>query len=323
MAKRFIHAPGCGHSPAATRKSKRRMAGHVNKLWQYRELRRSSAPRRRPESMDITQDDPPPPEDPVRIAGQAFIRTRWAYLMTRTRASLRRSGFYADNGKPLSPTDGGHGPYEDVERLEISLGRLQQCATARLPAREDVGAVIPPEALAQEVQPACDAVLFVPEWRDPEFLRLALRATQNHCLAKTLTVAGPARRTGAAARAGRFVRLALVTISPAAAAAALVSALQADLLVSTSAMYLVGAAALAARELARGDEKEKPTEAERNYFAWARYQQDRSPAALGEGDRVRLEQMAAAGVPVPLMAFDLCAALQVEASRPLDEPPRR
>jgi hypothetical protein len=273
--------------------------------------------------MDIKQEDPPAPEDPVRTAGQTFIRTRWAYLTTRTRASLRRSGFYADNGKPLSPTDGGHGPFEDVERLELSLGVLQLCAAAKLPTREDVGAKIPLEALTDEVGNACDAVLFVPEWRDPEFLRLALRATQVHCQAQTLTIAGPAKRSSGAVRAAKFLRLGLVLISPAAVAAALFAAFQADLLVSTSAMYLVGAAALAARELARGDEREQPSEAERNYAAWTRYQLDRSPAALGAGDRVRLEQMAAAGVPVPLMAFDLCAALQVEASRPLDEPPRR
>lgn len=273
--------------------------------------------------MDITQADPPALEDPVRTAGQTFIRTRWSYLTTRTRASLRRSGFYADNGKPLNPDDGGHGPYEDVARLELSIGVLQQCAAARLPAREDFGAKIPAEALTDEVGAACDAVLFVPEWRDPEFLRLALRATQAHCLARTLTVAGPARQPGGAARAGRLVKLGLVLLSPAAASAALVTALQANLLAATSAMYLVGAAALAARELARGKTQDQPTQAERDYLAWSRYQLDRSPAALGAGDRVRLEQMAAAGVPVPLMAFDLCAALQVEASRPLDEPPRR
>jgi hypothetical protein len=72
----------------------------------------------------------PGDNDLSRLAGQAFIGERWACLASRTRMSLRRTGSYDEPGRRLEPKEGGHGPYEEVERLEDSLGILRACAEA-------------------------------------------------------------------------------------------------------------------------------------------------------------------------------------------------
>lgn len=256
------------------------------------------------------------PYEAAELEAQKRIRERWRYLLRRTRALLTASGFYSEHGERLATN--AHSvrvPEHDIERLERALGVLAICARAKLPDRSAKGAPIPAEALDREVPTECLELLFVPGWRDPEFLRVALSAICQHETADALTTIGPAKSSNVALGClGVLASWALLLISPAMLAAALASATKGDTAGASAALYVVGLAVLAAvwlkKKDAGGDETPLP---ERRYLAWTKFRYSQGNATIGEGAHRYFAQMQDKGVPVPAVAFEVCEALKASA----------
>lgn len=255
----------------------------------------------------MTDDDNPAHRyDEAAAAGQGVIRERWGRLSETTRAVLARSGFYSARGERLKVEHSfGDDPRADTERLEHALGMFKQCISSKVPMRSEKGAPIPHEALTDDVLLSCEELLYVLDWHDPEFLRLALGAVAAHQQANALKLAGPSSSgtgLGALAVAG------LLLITPLALAAGVVAAFEHNVVGAAVAFYVVGGGVLAA---VRGQEPGKNlSPAERTHLAWWQFRYLQGGAVVGAGARFQLERMAVDGVNVPPVAFDICAALQ-------------
>ena len=259
------------------------------------------------EGQDLAQS-----YDIARLAGQRRIQERWRFLLGRTRALLEASGFYSERGARV-PTaeDFGRVPEHDIERLEYALGVLFLCARATLPDRSKAGAPIPYEARDRDVPTQCAEVLFLPGWRDPEFLRLGLSAIVQHELAEALELAGPSTSKSAALGClGGIFAATVLFLSPAALASALVSASRSDLAGAVVALYFVGLCALVLDWAKKKEAGKDVPEPERRYVAWIQFRYTHDSAAIGAGAEHYLKEMATKGVRVPAVAIDLCAALR-------------
>lgn len=250
--------------------------------------------------------------DIARLAGRRRIQERWRFLLPSTRDSLRASGFYTDRGAPIEGAEtAAVYPEHDAERLEYALGVLALCARSSLPDRSKSGAPIPVEAVTPEVLAQCEELAGVPAWRDPEFLRLALRAVAQYQRADALGSVGPPKRFNAALGCvGAVLYAGLLFVSPAFLASAMVSASQGDSSGTVAGLYGVAFTALVvfwAKDKASG---KHVTPEERAYLSWTQFQNRLGGVPLGAGARVQLDAMAAASVSVPGVAFDLCAALE-------------
>jgi hypothetical protein len=245
--------------------------------------------------------------------GRRRIQERWRFLTATTQEALQSGNAFTPKGTPVPLGDRAHG--DDVERLEYSLGVLKLCVEAKLPERDGKGAAIPREALTDDVYMAVDELLFVPEWRDSEFLRLALAAVAAHRLANSLLLAGPPKKNSSAAWAliGGFLKLFVLWTSPIAAANALASAFKGDIAGCAFALYFV---ALAAWLAFRKPEPRDPTVLDwaSDHGEWSAFRHMQGGTVIGTGARMRLEQMERRGVNVPAVAYDICRALEIQAS---------
>jgi len=250
--------------------------------------------------------------DAARIAGQRHIQERWRFLLPRTRDVLQASGFYSDRGRLVPDAErNSDRPEHDVEALEQSIGVLYLCARSTLPDRSKTAAPIPGEALDRTVEGRCQNVFFVPAWRDPVFLRLSLRAVVQHELAATLCLVGPGKAKSVALGClSAIVYAVLLLLSPVPLGSAMVSAAGGDFAGTVLSLYGVGVCAYVlwwAKVKAAGEDV---PELERRYNAWSKFRYMHCSAAIGAGSQHYLTQIALKGVPVPEVAFDLCAALQ-------------
>jgi len=258
--------------------------------------------------MDPVNDTPAPSQDALRPIGQMFIGNHWIRLTSRTRMTLRRAGFYGEKGARIPDAERGFGPFEQVNDLERALGGLQTHLDSA-----------PAESEGSNLVDACYQILYVPEWRDPEFLRLALSALAAHLQARAVAAVDPAPRKRAPLAIAAWTGGALVLLAaPFMAAWALVAAHEGLLAESALGMYVVAAAiaiVLQARRSSR--RKARVTKEERDLSAWQRHSLA-EPPVIGAGHRFRLEQLVRGGVTVPTIAFDLVAALEVETARQLE-----
>jgi hypothetical protein len=192
---------------------------------------------------------------------------------------------------------------------------LKLCVDAKVPARDGKGLPIPQEALTDDVFMAIDELLFVPDWRDAEFLRLALAAVAAQRLANSLWLAGPPKKKSSAAWSliGGFLTLLMLWTSPIAAANALASAFKGDVVACAFALYFI---ALAAWLAFRKPEPRDPTVLDwaNDYGEWSAFRYMQGGTVIGTGAHMRLEQMERRGVNVPAVAYDICRALEIQAS---------
>jgi hypothetical protein len=263
----------------------------------------------------MTSDELAHQYEAARIEGERCIRARWRFLIGSTKHALAHSGFYSERGQRLRvepfPLDEMGA---DVERLEYALGVFKQCVAAKIPRRSEKGVPVPREALTDDVLTSCEELLFVPAWRDPEFLRLALAAVAANQEANALTMAGPSRDGTyiALATVGVFLKLGLVLLMPAALAFGLVAAVSGDVWSAGLAFYVLGAgmlAAMGAKEYRKGENLDA---FEHAHLKWSQFRYLRAGGMVGSGARFNLERMAQDGVKVPAVAFDLCATLEAQ-----------
>lgn len=243
--------------------------------------------------------------------GQRLIRQRWTALLDSTKAALVGSGFYSDRGQRLEVEyASGSAPQDDCERLEYALGVFKLCVGSKLPQRTEKGAPIPREAADDEVLSSVGELLYVRAWHDPEFLRMALYGVCMHQKANALSLVGPPSKSSAAwgCVAGAF-KLALLLAMPVALAAGLAAATRQDVGLASLAFYVFGAGVLACMS-ATGVGVKKPGGFELAYDSWTRFQLEGAVGAAGVGALEQLKRMAADGVNVPAMAFDVAEMLR-------------
>lgn len=249
--------------------------------------------------------------DAAQKEGQALIRSRWRALQSQTKEALKESGFFSDRGERLEVEfASGDRPQDDCEALEYALGVLRQCGQSKLPLRTEKGAQIPREALGDDVVSSCEELLFVPVWHDPEFLRLGLHAVAIHQQANALTMIGPPSAVSAPIGClGALVKVGLLLLLPVALAVGIAAAVKQDVGISALAFLVAGAGVLAAMSAA-GVGVKKESGFEQAHTAWMWFQLDRVAGGAGAGALERLKRMAADGVKVPTVAFDLAYMLR-------------
>lgn len=250
--------------------------------------------------------------DATRLAGQRCIQDRWHFLLPPTRELLQASGFYSDRGTAVKNAEhASRMPEHDVGSLEAAVGVLSLCARSLLPDRRKSSAPIPPEAIDPDVPSHCADLLFLPAWRDPEFLRLGLRAIAQHEKADALAMVRVSKPKSATAGAiGGIFSAVMLYLSPAALGIALVSATHGDLAGTVAALYFVGLVALLVSSASKNDAGEDISEYERRYLAWSEFGHEHAGTAFGAGAEYQLKDLASKGVRVPSIAFDICAALR-------------
>jgi hypothetical protein len=261
---------------------------------------------------DISGRDLADAYDAARNAGRQRIQERWRFLTQEVRDTLRASGCYSERGAPIEPAESVSAKWEhEAERLEYALGVLVLCARASLPDRNKSGAPLPLEATTPEVLAQCEELAGVPAWRDPEFLRLGLRAVAQHERAEALSSVGPPKRFSAALGCmGAVLYAGLLFLSPVFLASAMVSAGQGDTSGTAAGLYGVAFTAMVILWVKDKASGKHVSPEERAYLAWTQFQNGLGGAPLGAGARSHLAAMAAAGVSVPGVALDLCAALE-------------
>ena len=165
---------------------------------------------------DGTGVDLAEPYDAARIAGQKRIQERWQYLTQVTRDTLMASRCYSARGAQIPDAEPASTASEhDAERLEYALGVLALCARASIPARGKVDVGVPREATNSEVLTQCEQLAGVTAWRDPEFLRLGLRALGQHQRAEAFCAVEPSKNSNAALGCvGAILFAGLLLISP-------------------------------------------------------------------------------------------------------------
>ena len=267
-------------------------------------------------SADATEDLAEEEEHRATCAlGQRRIQERWKSLASGTRDVLQESGCYTDRGKRVPVGDElGVAPQHDIASLEYALGVMSRCTAASRRDRHRAGEDVPGDALSDEVLAQCNEVLSVPAWRDPVFLRLGLAATAQHELACAMVAAGPEKEVSTSVVFLTVIAMAvLLLISPIPLGFALVSATHGELGGTIVALYGL---AVCIYPVWWAKQKQAGTdipEAERRYIAWSQFRHVHGTGSIGAGAQHYLVQMAARGVPVPAVAFDLCAALQARS----------
>lgn len=253
--------------------------------------------------------------DESLAVGQRYIRENWNRLCADTRGWFVAEGNYGASGAAPGQDDERS---DIVERLEYALGTLKRCVAAKLPQRVERGAVVPAEALTDDVLSACGDVLHHPCRGESVFLRTALRALRQHEMA-CLLCRLPARSrgtTGLLGGAGQMLfglfGLLLVLASPAMLSAAMVSAVRGDATSTTAALYGLGLTAWAVWASKKPGQDTDASKNERAYSAWLRLGVSLHDdwVANGAAASCYLEDMLRKGLGFPLIALDLCAALQ-------------
>jgi hypothetical protein len=268
-------------------------------------------------------------------AGQEEIKRLWRRsLHEATKLRLVSSKYYDSRGsrQTLWTEDSENGRQylvdveqdEDIENLEYSIGVLTRCVKAKLPSRDaPSGTAIPSECFGGErhaIENACAEIVSSPKWHEPAFLRLALSAIQKNQLAELLADSPPKDPKRISMLSPLFGLLAtwifslgLFSISPIPLGYALVSAVKGNSEDTIIALYCFGFAFGLARLLAPSNNSAEapPSPWEQAYEAWnSLFYRQPHWNLLGAGADFYLRGIAAKGVAVPLLAFDICAKLQ-------------
>lgn len=252
--------------------------------------------------------------DKSQKEGQEYIRKAWSVLKKETKAFLMTSGWYDQHGKQIEVED--RFPDDAVNNLEHSLATLKRCAEYSLPLRTTKDWFIKGEALSDDVLVACDELLYMNQFHEPIFFRLALRAVRIHRLANLMTrlpainekflLVEPIFKIIVAILAGL-----LALASPYFLGVALTAAAKGDQDSAVFSLYAIGLAILfvgwvnnlAKDESISGDELEYK-EWYMNPFVVGSW------LSTGAGAKFYFQEMAKKGVNVPPLAIDLCAALE-------------
>ncbi|MDB5823671.1 MAG: hypothetical protein JWR21_2375 [Herminiimonas sp.] len=244
--------------------------------------------------------------------GKKEIGRSWQRLRPETRAWLVKSGHYTGHGSAAIMVDTS----SDVENLEYSLGLINHCIAATLPQRSDVSAPIPPEASSSEVKSALSSLMYLPYGQDPVFLRRALLALRSHELACLLCILPPEKVSSTFRHVGTLVFcvfcIALLVVSPAILAGALVAIVQANYGDTVMALYALGFIAWMFNILRGLGKDATKTKDEQAYWAWSALNlyQSGDWTAAGAGALAYFEQMLRQGVQVPAIAFDISEGLK-------------
>lgn len=253
--------------------------------------------------------------------GQEYIGKAWKQLRDKTRLAFTSTGFYDDWGKRLSPEEYSTNVETEVENIEYQIGVLKLCADSQLPKRTEAKAIIYREAFTDDVLHASLELVYHTKWHDPQFFRLALSAIPIHQRANLMLRLPVQKENKSFVLKGLFaIAMALfsgllILVSPYVLAMALTSASNHDVPGSTGAFYLLGFTAwlyLLGKNLAKPSEGNVSAD-EKAYLAWDRlsYSTTVGPwLGNGTGAKIYFEKIANDGVPVPLVVFDLCSALE-------------
>ena len=275
--------------------------------------------------MNAVLDEMAEDTDSQHLAGQMHILRRWGSMALSTRELLTNSGYYDQRGTRLHPEDPllSWMPAGDVDRLEWTLGAFKQCLAAKLPTRSEEGALIPVKALSNEVIEACNDLLLVPQWHDPEFLRCAILAMAAHEEAFALTMTPPKKKLSVAGPffLGLF-HLVLAFLVPYGLAAGLMAAMDHDIGSAVWSFYLVGVGLNSVFAMKEKNSKALTTHTksprvqddmgghfEYAYNAWLWFRLQHGIVVTGSAASFHIERMANEGINVPPVAFDLCRAL--------------
>lgn len=200
--------------------------------------------------------------------------------------------------------------------------RARRYVHGKLPFATEKGAAIPVEASSDEVLSAAGELLYVREWQDAEFLRLALGAVAKHQQANALSMHTP---PGALAPAwgclGAVFKLALLFAMPVALAAGIAAATRQDVGGAALAFYLLGFGVLAIFS-ALGIGVKKKDGFELAYEGWNLFQLSGGAGVTGAGALEHMRRMAKDGVNVPSLAFDVAETLRSRMADRYSEPKR-
>ena len=179
-------------------------------------------------------------------AGKMYILKQWKFLTDNTKIYLIGSGCYTQDGDRIN--DEYSRLSDEITSLESCLGHLKQCADFR-PSRQHRELILGSVAYSDEVLFAFDEILYMPQWNDPFFLRLALGAFGVHRVAYLIFMLPPAEKeqssfmitigTGALLFFS-FLSLILVMASPYVISEALISIAKGDKDNTVFMMYLIG-----------------------------------------------------------------------------------
>jgi hypothetical protein len=279
--------------------------------------------------MDDTISKSPTPEidaladryDVAVRAGQAALSRRWRSLGERTKELLTSAGYYTGSGerKPVE-LENRNERADSIESLEYNLGVIARCAASTLPDRPLKGVALPPETNSEQVLTACSELLYLRQWRDAQFFRMALQAVAMSKFADALWRL-PVKEsdwyvaTKGIGSVGLLAIYGLLFIgSPLLAANTMVAAATGDSVGATVGMYGLGVVYLLSKFKQRLKGGQPTTPSEKAHEAWAgilyRHYQTGGWLSTGVGAAVYLKGMMDSGVEVPPIAFDLCAALQ-------------
>lgn len=248
-------------------------------------------------------------DDPIAI-GRAFLRDNWKYLRRDTKDWLSGSGYYDAHGTSLNSENRDYD--REVEWLESEIGVLSRCVEAKLPTRSEKGAQIPGCAASDDVLEAAGSIIYLPQAQDPAFLRVALRAVKQHQLANLLTRLPPPRDQHLWTKPiVGLISLVLVLASPMFLASAIVAGARGDLYAAMLPLYGLGITFFMAQWTRNLANPEARTVDELAYDGWFRLGLLNRPwLCSGAGAAEYLKQMMREGVLVPLVALDLCEALE-------------
>ena len=257
-------------------------------------------------------------EERTMELGWTGLASAWPYLRLRTRQRLLRTGRLRPDGRAL-PNANPWTPSEDEDKscldrdsvvrawngLVPALGALRTAIETPLPSGPDSSwaALQTPYFHVQEA--ADHLIAYFQD--EPVFLRMAMRALLRHEMTLDLLAAQAER--AAPKGSSPLTRALLAATAPAALAVLMVGAQEGSLWVAVPAAYLFGAAvAVLALTVRRAIADERPTPLR----PWLRWNQlvERFDAYAPAGLRVHLQRMLDDGLVVPMVAFDLCEALE-------------
>ena len=256
-------------------------------------------------------------------AGKGAISQSWKSLRPETRKWLAQSGYYSEQGGAALelPDDSA----DSVESLEYHLGVLALCSDAVLPGRTEKNAQIPLDACKNDVPASISEILVHPYGMEPYFLRLALHAIRKHEMANLMERIPVLAESSAAKNIGKLAFSAfcilLTLLSPLVAAGALSSAFAGKFGDTAAALYGIGSIVWMLN-IAKAWGQEAPDNSQagndkKAYQAWLQL----GPyglgmwSALGAGAFVYFEDMQQKGLRVPIIAFDVAAALKATTLR--------
>lgn len=253
-------------------------------------------------------------------AGRKFIEEYWRSFRQSTRDWLISSRHYDAHGQS-QPLEYGN-CLNEIESLEYDLGVLQRCVNAKLPTRQQVGAMVSSDALSDAVLSTASQMTYGQRGREPQFLRLALQSVRTHQIATLLTRLPaitnpryPSLKLFRVVVTGGLLVLGVIA-SPAMLAGALASAAKGDAASAMIGLYGIGFVLLLAGDIKVLAKDKAPSPDELAYEGWFQL----NPFGVGPwldygaGARAYLENMMRKGATVPPVAVDLCALLSQQVT---------